>query len=168
MRALSFGLCCFLGLAPDPAASPGAGQAELYLIDAHSQVDETVDLDTVISLMDQAGIRSVILTSVGRRHPREIVRLSKQHPSRIIPAVRIKGPAYNENDSSFYTMLGGQVESGNFSAMSELMVYHAAKFHGAAEHRAPEIIVHPNDRRVQVALQYAIEKGWPFVVHIEF
>ena len=47
--------------------------------------------------------------------------------------------------------------------MAEVLLYHAKK-----GNRAPEVIVYPDDKRVQVVLNYAIEKGWPFIVHIEF
>jgi predicted TIM-barrel fold metal-dependent hydrolase len=145
-----------------------AAQRDLYLIDAHSQVDETVDLEKVISLMDQGNIRYVILTTVGKLRQADLIRFSRQHPDRIIASVRTKLPGYIENDSSFVEAIQRQVRSGNFSAMSELLMYHAKKSRGEKEEKAPEIVVHPDDKRVQAALRYAVEQGWPFVVHIEF
>ena len=47
--------------------------------------------------------------------------------------------------------------------MGEVLMYHAQK--GA---KAPEIVVYPRDERVQAALREALERDWPFVVHIEF
>ena len=40
---------------------------ELYFIDAHSQVDEKVDLNDVLALMQQAGVRHTILSARGKR-----------------------------------------------------------------------------------------------------
>lgn len=141
---------------------------DLYLIDAHGQIDETVDLQTAIHLMDQAGIRSVILTPVGRRKPQEIIQFSRQYPSRVLPSVRTKIPAYLDNSGDLDQALRRQADSGNFVAMAELLMYHAAKRRGAAENRALSTIIYPSDPRVQTALQLAIEKKWPLVVHIEF
>jgi hypothetical protein len=90
MRLLRFVLLLLISLVFPSAAAVGAAQRELYLIDAHSQVDETLDLNKIISLMDQAGVQYTILSAFGRRRPAEIVRFSKQHPDRIIPAVRMK------------------------------------------------------------------------------
>lgn len=149
------------------AVAPGQ-VGDLYLIDAHGQIDETVDFQTAIHLMDQAGIRSVILTPVGRRKPQEIVQFSRQYPSRVLPSVRTKIPAYLDNSGDLDQALRRQADSGNFVAMAELLMYHAAKRRGAAENRALQTIIYPTDPRVQTALQLAIEKKWPLVLHIEF
>ena len=141
---------------------------DLYLIDAHGQIDETVDFQTAIHLMDQAGIRSVILTPVGRRKPQEIVQFSRQYPNRVLPSVRTKIPACLNNSGDLDEALRRQADSGNFVAMAELLMYHAAKRRGAAENRALETVIYPSDPRVQTALQLAIEKKWPLVLHIEF
>jgi predicted TIM-barrel fold metal-dependent hydrolase len=140
----------------------------LYLIDAHAQVDETIDFQTAIHLMDRAGIRRVILTAVGHRTSQEIVRFSQQYPDRVLPSVRTKIPAYLNDNGNLDQALRKQTESGDFRAMAELLMYHAAKRRGAAENRARETIIYPSDPRVQTALQLAIEQKWPLVVHIEF
>jgi hypothetical protein len=108
-------------------AAVGAAQQELYFVDAHSQVDQTVDLNRVIGLMDQAGTRYTIPSAVGGRTSEEIVAFSRQHPDRIIPAVRMKRRAYDENDVRYYEGLRRKVESDNFKAMSEVMMYHAQR-----------------------------------------
>ncbi len=138
--------------------------SELYFIDAHSQVDHEVgNLELIIQLMDQAGVYRTILAARSGRKPREIANFANKHPDRIIPAVRTKSEAYNRNSKKYYKTLHNEVDSGRFSAMAEVLLYHAKK-----GHVAPEVIVYPSDARVQAALAAAIEKGWPFVVHIEF
>lgn len=158
-----------VGLAILASPTGAVAQRDLYLIDAHSQVDETVDLNKVLSLMDQAHIHGAILTTVGKRRQSDLVRFAREHPDRIVASVRTKIPPYIDNDDrGFDEAIRRQVESGNFSAMSELLMYHAKKRRGEREQKAPEIVVYPDDRRIQTALHYAMEKGWPFVVHIEF
>jgi hypothetical protein len=80
----------------------GADKQALYFIDAHSQVDQTIDLDTVISLMNQAGVQTTILSAVAARSSRDIVIFARQHPDRIIPAVRMKRRAFNDNDAEYF------------------------------------------------------------------
>jgi predicted TIM-barrel fold metal-dependent hydrolase len=140
----------------------------LYLIDAHGQIDESVDFKTAIHLMDQAGIRCVILTPVGHRTPNDVVQFSLQYPGRVLPSVRTKIPAYLYNDGNLDQALRRQADTGDFGAIAELLMYHAEKRRGAAENRAREIIIYPSDARVQTALQLSIEEKWPLVVHIEF
>ncbi|MBW2077545.1 MAG: amidohydrolase family protein [Deltaproteobacteria bacterium] len=80
-----------------------------------------------------------------------------------MPAVRTKSGAYNTNHPKYFKQLGKQIDCGRFKAMAEVLMYHAQK--GS---KAPEVIVYPDNQRVQTALNAAIEHAWPFVIHIEF
>jgi len=40
--------------------------------------------------------------------------------------------------------------------------------YGEKTGKPPQVVVWPDDHRVQVALDIALEKKWPFVAHIEF
>ena len=55
-----------------------------------------------------------------------------------------------------------------FGAMGEVLMYHAEKDYAQESRMAPELAIYPDDERVQAALRYAVDKKWPFVVHIEF
>lgn len=143
------------------AAEPGG--SALYLIDAHSQADSEKVLKRVISLMDRAGVRRTLLSARGHLQSDAIVKFSQQHPGRITASVRTKGGAYRDNSEKYYKALKRSVESGKFGAIAELLLYHAQK-----GDKAPEIVVYPDDKRVQTALTYAKKEGWPLVVHIEF
>ncbi|MDH3451057.1 MAG: hypothetical protein OEN20_01460 [Gammaproteobacteria bacterium] len=102
--------------------------AELYFIDAHSQVDHEVeDLGLIIERMDAAGVSSTLLSSRGKRKAREILTLAKDRPRRIVAAVRTKSGAYLKNKPKYYSTLERQVGSGEFSAMAEVLLYHARK-----------------------------------------
>ena len=95
--------------------------------------------------------------------PEQLVSLAYDHPGRIIPAVRTKGGAYVRNEELYYDLLKKQMIMDQYGAMAEVLMYHAQK-----GQKAPEIVVYPDDERVQAALDYVLEKKWPFVVHIEF
>jgi len=137
---------------------------ELYFIDAHSQVDhKVIPLNKIISLMDSAGVRQTILSTRGNLKGKTLLRLSKETPGRFTPAVRTKGKPYDTGSKKYYELLKKRIKTKQYHAMAEVLLYHAKK-----GNKAPEVIVYPGDERVQVALNYAIENRWPFVVHIEF
>lgn len=137
---------------------------EIYFIDAHSQVDHKVeDLNLVIQRMNEAGVYRTILATRSKRPPSDVVQFAQDYPERIVPAVRTKSGAYNNNHPKYYKKLSKQLNSHQFNAIAEVLIYHAQK-----GDKAPEVIVHPQDKRVQTALDAAIDMGWPFIIHIEF
>ena len=137
---------------------------ELYFVDAHSQVDhKVVPLQTVISLMKQGGISHTILSARGKLKGKALQAFASQYPEHITPAVRTKGKPYDTGSPKYYRTLKAQVASGKYTAIAEVLLYHAKK--GS---KAPEYVVYPEDKRVLTALEYAIDNRWPFVVHIEF
>jgi len=149
---------------PHPALVPGT---PIPIIDAHSQFPfQYDDLEIVIELMDEGGVARTILSSRGPLTAQELVSFASRYPGRIIPAVRTKNRFYRNNDRRYYRFLQKQVDMPQFGAMAEILIYHARK--GLMRERAPEVVVYPDDERVQTALKYAINKKWPFVVHIEF
>jgi len=114
--------------------------------------------------MNQAGVTRTILSpgvtsSRGIVTPEDLISFSSSHPGRIIPAVLTKiGPYGN-----YYQLLEKQMKMDGFGAMAEFLVYHSRK-----GDRAGEIIVYPEDKQMQTALNYALGKKWPFIIHIEF
>jgi len=146
-----------IGVAPVRAA-------ELYFVDAHSQVDgEVRDLSLITERMQQSGVRKTILAARAGRTNRDILDFADQSGGRIIPAIRTKSEAYNKNKPAYYQKLERQGASGRFGAIAEVLMYHARK-----GNKAPEVKVLPSDKRVQAALDVAKQNGWPFVAHIEF
>ena len=151
---------------PPPATSGAPAPAEvpeIPIIDAHSQCCPE-NLDQVIPLMDSGGVACTILspgvTSPGGIiTPEELVSFASDYPGRIIPAVRIKVRGYE----NYYELLEKQVNMDQYGAMAEVLMYHAQK-----GEKAPLIVAHPDDERVQAALNYALDKEWPFIIHIEF
>lgn len=141
-----------------------ANANELYFIDAHSQADHNVvPLNKIISLMDEAGVRQTILSTRGDLKGKTLLKLSKENLGKVIPAVRTKGKPYDTGSKKYYELLKKQIATKQYHAMAEILLYHAKK-----NNKAPEVIVCSDDKRVQLALNYAIENSWPFIVHIEF
>lgn len=140
---------------------------EIRLIDAHSQYDRDVDPEDIIRLMDEGGISHVILAARSKVKARDLIAFAGRHPGRITPAVRTKGGIYRRNEPRYYERLKKHLAMPEFGAMAEVLMWHAEKGNPDRP-KAPEVVVHPQDERVQVALRAAIERGWPFIIHIEF
>lgn len=140
-----------------------AHSEELYFIDAHSQADYNIELESIVELMNKAGIKKTILSARGKRQSKEIADLAEAYPDQIIAAVRTKSKHYNRNTGKYYKKLAKEVNSGRFSAMAELLLYHAQK-----GDLAEEVVVYPDDERVKAAFEAARKNGWPLVLHIEF
>ena len=139
------------------------GAAELPIIDAHSQVDQHLDMSRIIELMDEAGVSRTILAARGRVKPGQLAAFAIRHPDRITAAVRTKGRVYVENHPKYYKLLRKQLSMPAFTAMGEVLLWHAKK-----GNKAPEWIVPPRSQQVQAALAAALERRWPFIIHIEF
>jgi predicted TIM-barrel fold metal-dependent hydrolase len=153
--------------------SPAAAAAQekpggLYLIDAHSQIDNRTDPSVVIKLMDEGGVRRLILSSTGHASQEPVLGLARQFPGRIVPALRTKHYMTQMPVDRFRQMLEQQAESGAYGAMAEVLLYHAAKPMEGGRSEMQEVVVSPDDARVEMALDTAIAHRWPFIAHIEF
>lgn len=153
----------------------GLYAAEISIIDSHSQADQHISFEEILSLMNEAGVSRTILALRGRTEPGALISFASRHPDRITAAVRTKGGAYLKGPEEFNRFLDKQIELSGFGAMAEILLWHAKKgqaptvtFGSGKKGKPPQIVVSPNDPRVRVALVKAIEKRWPFVVHIEF
>ncbi|HIF57892.1 MAG TPA: hypothetical protein EYQ26_00110 [Rhodospirillales bacterium] len=157
--------CIFLLLCILAVTTLAQAQApdRLPLIDAHSQIDPDVDQSEIVSLLNKAGIAHVILAARNKVKPHHIADLARKHPDRITASMRTKGKAYNNNHPKYYKLLNKQANMSEFNAMAELIIWHAQK-----GNKAPEVILPFDSEQVLAAFSIAKERGWPFVVHIEF
>ena len=136
----------------------------LYFIDAHSQLDNNVDEQRVISLMNLGGVYRTILSTHKKRPWQDIPAFADAYPGRIIPAVQIKGKGYHKGPPvKFYNRLEGQTENPSFRAMAEVLIWHDSN--GG---KYQEIRIDFEDDMVKSAFAKAQRKGWPFIIHIEF
>ena len=76
--------------------------------------------------------------------------------------MRLKGRDYEENQRKYHKRLQ-KMRNGRFGGMAEALIWHAQK-----GKKAGQVEVAFSAPQVQAALKIAKEKGWPFVVHIEF
>jgi hypothetical protein len=138
--------------------------AEIAMIDAHSQVDNRVDMNHALSLMNEAGISHAILSALrGGNKILEIVAAAKRYPGRITPSIRLKGEALIAGDPTALARLRQVAAMPAFGAISEVMILHQKK--GKV---APEIVIEFESPQVREALSVALKRRWPLVMHIEF
>jgi predicted TIM-barrel fold metal-dependent hydrolase len=149
--------------------------AEIPIIDAHSQVNQNISINEIIPLMDKAGVSRVILAARERRATEDIIALAKQHPNRIIPAVRTKGGQWEKKKpEKFKKFVKKQLKLGEFGGMAELLLFHREKVahtkvsKSGEKKRPPKVVVYPDEKIVKVALDIVRKKKWPFIAHIEF
>jgi hypothetical protein len=150
--------------------------AEIPFIDAHSQADKDISFKEILRLMDNADVSHTILSLRGQRQTGQLLSFALRYPGRITPSVRTKGNAYVGNKiGKFKIFLKKQANNPQFRAMAELLLWHAEKTKAPGVTREPStiekpplVVVHPDDPRVKIALNIAIEKNWPFILHIEF
>ncbi len=154
MKSVSACLFCLGSLVPAYGASN-----VLPVIDAHSQFDEHTPVATVIEYASRAGVNRVLLSARGRATTRQVLDLGSTHPGCIVPSVRTKG----RDRGGHFSMLDEQLKEPGFRAMSEIILAHASK-----GRRAPEVNVPADSPQTREAMQRAIEKGWPIVLHYEF
>lgn len=143
---------------------PAHGAAgDLPIIDAHSQFDENVPAARLIEFAARAGVSRVLLSARGRVTTAQVAHLGAEHAECIVPSVRTKGRAYDENRQGYYKQLEEQFAEPGFRAMSEILLVHAPK-----GRLAPEVNVAADAPQAMEAIQRAIDKGWPVVLHYEF
>ena len=69
---------------PTPVGPAPIPEGSIPIIDAHSQVDEYVELEKIIQLMDEGGIACTILSTRGKLTLEELISFAANHPTRII------------------------------------------------------------------------------------
>jgi predicted TIM-barrel fold metal-dependent hydrolase len=65
-------------------------------------------------------------------------------------------------------MLDDQLRNGSFGAMAEVLVWHAAKTAADGAVQMKQVKIGLDDPRVRMALDAAVQRHWPFIVHVEF
>jgi predicted TIM-barrel fold metal-dependent hydrolase len=152
-------VCAFLIVFSGPVCA-----VEITLVDAHSQVDNGVDMNQAVSLMNQAGISRAILSALrAGKKTSEIVAAAKRYPGRITPSIGLKSEAFRAGDPSALARVRRAGSMPAFGAMSEVMILHQQK--GRV---APEIAIDFDAPQLREALSIALNRRWPLVMHIEF
>lgn len=135
----------------------------LPVIDAHSQFNSRVSAEQLVSVLKEGNVDRVILSSLPRRviRDRQLLKLAKDHPDLIIPAIRAKGRDYDSESPDWYSRMDRASSKRRFRGLAEAHLYHEAKGN------ADKVVVFPSDRRIKHLLAIANERNWPLVLHAE-
>ncbi|UCH75586.1 MAG: amidohydrolase family protein [Rhodospirillales bacterium] len=151
------------------AAGVALAADRLPIIDAHSQAEDAIALERILELMNEAGVSRTILAARRKTTIHDMVQFARAYPDRITAAVRSKGGAYQDKTpQAFRQFLAKQLKFKEFTAMAETLIYHAEKTNRQGKTIAPQVAFPPRHEKVTIALKAALDKGWPFIPHIEF
>lgn len=137
--------------------------SELPVIDAHSQFDHEISPQRVISTLQAAGVRKVLLATRGRAEIKTLTNLARKHPGCVIPMVRTKSTAYALGNKGYYRQLEEQLAEPLFRAMAEIILTHNQK-----GDRAEEVYLPASSPQVEAAISAGKARQWPVVLHYEF
>lgn len=159
-------------LSCDKDVSTDVEQDRIVCIDTHSQppypeLGDNVDLPSIIQAMDENNVSwSILSARVEMQYSEDIAAFAEDNPDRIVAAVSLKLACMN-TDTGFVNNLARQVETGQFKAIAEMLVYHAEKF-DKGKSVAPEFMVPPSDPKVQAVINACAQLNCPVFLHIEF
>ncbi len=139
---------------------------ELFLIDAHSQVPSLNDSKKIISILDKAGVKQIILSDRRDFNYKKLLKLSDSYPNRIFPAIKLKGNLWRLEKNDFRLKIKDQIKDDRYIAFGEVLLYHAPKGKDGA--KAPEYNISTQSKNFKFILENARKKKWPVPIHIEF
>lgn len=155
-----------------PALMP---TGRLPLIDAHDHIIPGLAAETIIKLMDQAGIQKVILMANRIESFRPmgwedalVLEAYERYPQRIIPFLTTVRRGWGlPRDSAFFVKYAErQLKTGKFKGMGEFMVKHYA-ISSTADIVAPEISVPADSPWMQEMMRLGAKYKVPLIIHME-
>lgn len=172
---LVWGLVWGLGFCKknDGSGDTDTSSTAITCIDVHSQpaypeLGDGVDLEGILTSMAANHVSKSILSARGDvKYTYDIASFAEANPEKIVAAVALK-LTQMETDEGFYKYLGEQVNSGRFTAIAEILLYHAQKFDTDGNSTAPEKMVRPSDAKVTALINAANQLKCPLFLHIEF
>ncbi len=133
------------------------------IIDAHSQIDTKTDLDGTIGMLQQAGVRKVILSTRFKQPSSDVITLEKRFPNIVIAAAKTKTTEFTRGNGDYKSVFDKELKLHEYHAMAEVIMWHAAKKNGAGQS-----IKEPDDPLLLPMIKAAKKEGWPFIAHVEF
>ena len=147
----------------------------LPLIDAHEHIIPGLAAETIITLMDQAGVQKVILMANRIESFRPmgwedalVLEAYEKYPQRIIPFLTtVRRGGILQRDSAFFVKYAErQLKTGKFKGMGEFMVKHYA-ISSTPDIEAPEISVPADSPWMQEMMRLGAKYNVPLIIHME-
>ncbi len=162
---------------PTPARTPTQTPTPtgvLPLIDAHNHIIPGLAVENIISLMDQAGVRKVVLMANRIPDPPPIgwednlvLQAYEKYPQRIIPFLTtVRGGRGIFTDSAFVAYAESQLKAGKFKGLGEFMIRHYG-ISGSAAEAAPDLKIPADSPWVQEMMRLGAKYNVPLLIHME-
>lgn len=136
---------------------------ELWIFDVHSHTARGLDLERVITRMDAAGVRKIVLFARAQGTDEEILGLHAKYPERVVPAIGFQNPGWIKQHPQFADEVEAKLASGRFRWMGELLLRHYA----VPELRAADYDFSPDSELFRKVLALSARYGVPLTVHHE-
>jgi hypothetical protein len=144
------------------------------LIDAHEHIIPGLSAETIISLMDQAGVQKAVLMAnriAGSRpmgwEDAMVLEAYEKYPRRIIPFLTtVRGGRGLLRDEAFLEYAERQLKTGKFMGLGEFMLKHFA-ISGSRGRRAPEVSVPADSPWILAMMLLGAKYNVPLVIHME-
>ncbi len=134
------------------------------IIDAHSQIEPSTDLEKLVARLDRAGVVKCLLSCRFKQSSKDVVRLYRKYPDRIVPMAKTKTRAFMKGGKGFPRIFLTEIGKFEYKGMAEIIMWHAAK-KGVGAGKA---VIPPDHPRLKPFIDTARTKGWPYIAHIEF
>lgn len=154
---------------------PAKAQAPLPLVDVHNHLIPGMTAETIIGLMDQAGIQKMVLMAnrIAWTRPMGwedglVLDLHGKSPQRLIPFLTTarRGGVSSDDFARYVEYVEGQLKTGQFKGMGEFMVKHFA-IAGSADVAAPELSEPADSPFMAEMMRLGTKYGVPLVFHME-
>jgi hypothetical protein len=152
-------------LTSDPPGAPP-------LIDAHNHIIPGLSAETIISLMDQAGVQKSVLMAnriAGSRpmgwEDAMVLEAYEKYPQRMIPFLTtVRGGRGLLPDEAFLEYAERQLKTGTFKGLGEFMLRHFAI---SGSQGAPEVRVPAESPWMQAMMRLGAKYNVPLLIHME-
>lgn len=162
---------------PSPASTPipiPATTGSLSLVDAHDHITPGLAAETIISLMNQAGVHKMVAMA-NRIKPSQpigyeeslVLAVYKKYPQRIIPFLTTVRWGRHFRGATFLKYAERQLQTGKFKGMGEFMVKHYAVPPLPGETASPEINVPIDSQAMRAMMLLGAKYNVPLCIHME-
>lgn len=154
---------------------PTQAQAPLPLVDVHNHFIPGMTAETMVGLMDQAGIQKTVLMAnrIAWNRPMGweddlVLDIYRTNPQRFIPFLTTvrRGGVPLSDFARYVEYVEGQLKTGQFKGMGEFMVKHFA-IAGSADVAAPELSEPADSPYMLEMMRLGAKYGVPLVFHME-
>ena len=144
------------------------------LIDAHQHIIPGLSAETIILLMDQAGVQKSILMAnriAGSRplgwEDGMVLEAYEKYPQRIIPFLTtVRGGRGLLPDEAFLEYAERQLKTGKFKGLGEFMVKHFA-ISVSPGTIAPEVSIPADSPWMQAMMRLGVKYSVPLLIHFD-